>query len=1083
MGVWIAEAIRARRRLALLPWLLLAVGGPSSAAQPADPSLYGDLRWRLVGPFRGGWATCAEGIPDQPSTYYFGAAAGGVWKTEDAGETWSPVFDHESAASVGALAIAPSDPRILYVGTGQIQARYDVASGDGVFRSDDGGKTWRHLGLEATRAIGRILVDPRDPNVALVAALGHIFGPNRERGVFRTTDGGKTWTHVLFVDEDTGGADLAADPENPAVIYAALWHVRNYPWLSYFEPAVGPGSGLYKSADGGRSWSRLRGGLPSGDVGRIGLAAARGGRVWALVDAAAAPDGTGPAGLYRSDDSGASWTRVNATQGLAGSYMNRLTADPENRDAVYVAGQSIRRSDDGGKTLRFFKGAPGGDDYHFLWINPRHPRYMVTASDQGTVVTVNGGRSWSSWYNQPTGQFYHVETDERFPYAIYGGQQDSGTVGAASRSDYGALTFRDWRPVGGEERGWDVPDPSDPQIVYGTGLGGTITRYDARTGQVQNISPVVESTYGRRPTGQGLRWTWIFPFAVSRQAPHAIYTGAQYLLRSADRGASWERISPDLTGAEPGTPGCDGAVTVSNARPCGFGVIFTIALSRRDEREIWIGTDDGLVQLTRDAGKTWKNVTPKGLPVWGKVASLDLSVLEPGVAYAAVDTHRLDDFTPHVYRTRDFGESWQEISAGLPASRFTTVLRADPVRKGLLYAGTDAGVSVSFDDGAHWHSLQQNLPTCWVGDLTVHGADLVVATQGRAFWVLDDVTPLREWAAESSATTRARLLAPAPAVRARSDLSRDTPLPPETPIAQDPPAGAVLDYVLARPARSVRLEILTERGETVRAFASDDPPERPNANRYFPEAWVRPSAPPPATAGHHRFVWDLRYPRPHADRYEYMIAAVWGRDTPVEPRGALVLPGRYRVRLTVDGERLEQALVVSQDPRVSVPSAVLETQLAFQREVAGGLDSSFGALAGAQALRDRLEDRRKRLGGSGPAADVIADAAREAHRIENGEAPRTRPAVGGLAGVNAALAAIANALDLSDSAPTAVQREGYASARARLDELLADWKRLSGEGLERVNAALRGAGLPEVTARELESAPVEAGGHSGVEVE
>ena len=1063
---------------------ILSVGtlGAPALAQPVDPSFYSDMRWRLVGPFRGGWATCAAGVPDAPQTYYFGAAAGGVWKTEDAGSTWVPVFDRESAASIGALAIAPSDGNVVYAGTGQIQARYDVASGGGVFRSDDGGKSWRDLGLTSTRAIGQILVDPRDANVVLVAALGHIFGPNRERGVFRSTDGGKTWSHVLFVDESTGGADLASDPNEPAVVYAALWQARNYPWLSYFKPMVGPGSGIYKSLDGGRTWARLQGGgLPAGDLGRIGLAAARGGRVWALVDAPASRDLPDRSGLYRSDDAGRSWSRVNATPGLASSYMNRVTADPSNRDAVYVGGQSIRRSQDGGKTLEFFKGAPGGDDYHFLWINPKHPELMVTAADQGTVVTVNGGATWSDWYNQPTGQFYHVETDGRFPYRIYSGQQDSGTAGTASRSDYGSLTYRDWHPVGGEERGWDVPDPADPEIVYGTGLGGTITRFDSRTGQVQKISPAVESTYGRRPTGEGFRWPWIFPLVASPRPPHALYTGAQYLLRSLDSGKSWEKISPDLSGAVPGTAGCDGDMTVENARPCGFGVIFTIALSPADEREIWVGTDDGLIQLTRDGGKTWRNVTPKGLPLWGKVATLDVSALEPGVVYAAVDTHRLDDFTPHAYRTRDWGEHWLEIGTGLPPSRFTTVVRADPVRRGLLYAGTDAGVSVSFDDGGHWQSLQLNLPTCWVGDLKVHDFDLVAATQGRAIWVLDDLSPLRQLPA---AAPGAQLFAPAAAVRVRSDENRDTPLPPETPMGQNPPAGAIIDYHLATPAQSpVRLEILDEHGETVRSYAGDDPPDRVDAHRYFPESWIRPKAPPSGSAGHHRFVWDLRYPRPKADRYEYLIAAVWGENTPIEPRGPLALPGRYTVRLTVDGKRMEQPLLLTMDPRVTVRPEDLAGQAALERKVIEAMKVSFGALVRVRTFRAQLTRRKERAGPSGAAADAIAQADRDASRLEAVETEPGRRAGGGLAGVNATMGTILGAVDAVDAAPTAVQTEGYASARSSLDDLLAGWGKLSGEGLARLNAALAGAGIPVVTMEDLERDPPPAEGPSGTEIE
>ena len=628
-----------------------------------------------------------------------------------------------------------------------------------------------------------------------------------------------------------------------------------------------------------------------------------------------------------------------------------------------------------------------------------------------------------------------------------------------------------------------MPDPGDPAIVYGTGLGGTITRFDSRTGSVQNISPAVESTYGRRPTGAGLRWTWIFPLVAARKPPHAIYTGAQYVLRSLDHGSRWERISPDLTGAEPGTPGCEGDVTVAKARPCGFGVIFTIALSPADENEIWVGTDDGLVQLTRDGGKTWKNVTPKGLPLWGKVATLDVSRLDPGVAYAAVDTHRLDDFTPHVYRTRDWGGSWQEIAQGLPASRFATVVRADPVRRGLLYAGTDAGVSISFDDGAHWQSLQLNLPTCWVGDLQVHGSDLVAATQGRALWVLDDVSPLRQVTAAAAAEP-AQLLAPSAAVRVRGNVSRDTPLPPETPLGQNPPAGAILDYVLKEPARSaVRLEILDGPGEVVRSYSSDDPEEPPNAHRYFPESWVRHPAPPPVSPGHHRFVWDLRYPRPKSDRYEYSIAAVRGEDTPVEPRGPLAVPGRYTARLTVNGKRWEQPLVVTMDPRVSVAPEILASQLSFQRELVRAMDVSFSALGRVRALRAQLTKRIDQAGPSGPAASAIAEASREARRIEVGEGG-ARGSGGGLAGVSATLSAILVATDGSDTAPTATQSEGSATARKTLEDLLAGWRKLSGDGLSRLNGALRGAGIPEITIEEIEKGASPAcPSTGGVEIE
>jgi photosystem II stability/assembly factor-like uncharacterized protein len=943
------------RVLLFIPAFLLP---PILSGQTIDPSLYADLRWRSIGPFRAGWVTCIEGIPDQPDTFYFGAVGGGVWKTDDAGRSWNSLFDHESAAAIGALAIAPSDPRVIYVGTGHPEPRYDVISGDGVFRSGDGGRTWTKRGLENTRYIGRILVDPRDPNVVIVAALGHIFGPNRERGIFRSTDGGATWTQSLFVDENTGAVDLAADPARPDVIYAAAWQIRNYPWLSYFKPNVGPGSAVYKSTDAGRSWKRLSGGgWPASVIGRIGLAVSPGGRVWALVDAQAAlasfdPARTTPsaAGLYRSEDGGATWTQVNATTGLSTYYFGRITPDAGNPDVLYVMGQSIRRTQDGGKTFTIIKGAPGGDDYHHFWVNPKHPDHMATGADQGAIVTVNGGKTWSDWYNQPTGQFYHVETDDRFPYWVYSGQQDMGTIATASRGDAGGLTFREWHPVGADERGWNVPDPSDPEIVYGTGLGGNVIRFDGRTGQGTNISPVVEGTYARRPTEVKHRYTWITPIAVSKKKPYAIYHASQVLFRSVDRGQSWTVISPDLTGAVAGTSGCDGEITLANARPCGFGVIYTIALSPHDENEIWVGTDSGLIQRTTDGGKTWRDVTPKGLPAWSKVATLDVSAIEPGVVYAAVDSHRLDDFGPHLYRTRDSGRTWTAITTGLPATHYTTVVRADPTRKGLLYAGTLGGAFVSFDDGSQWQPLQMNLPTVWVEDLHVHGDDLVAATNGRSLWILDGIALLRQLT-PAVAGEPVHLFAPARAVRVRRNINHDTPLPPETPMGKNPPTGALIDYTLARALDSLTIEILDAKGSVVRKVSSADEPEKLTARRYFADAWVQPPARPSAAAGHHRFVWDLRGPRPKAETYDYSIAAIWGEDTPIEPEGPLVVPGTYTVRLTAGGKTLTKPLTVEADPRISASREDLVRQYDLAVRTAAEMDRVAAALQEVRARR------------------------------------------------------------------------------------------------------------------------------------
>ena len=1013
------------RSLAIFAAVCLAVvSAADSSGQPIPPDSYSGLRWRNIGPFRAGWSTCAEGIPDQPDVYYFGAAVGGVWRSDDAGQTWEPLFQNESAASVDAIALAPSNPRILYAGTGQVETRYDLASGDGVFRSDDGGRTWRHLGLSATRAIGRIVVDPKNPDVVLVAAMGHIFGPNPERGVFRSEDGGRTWTKTLYVDENTGVVDLASDPADPSVVYASSWQARNYPWLSYFQPNVGPGSGVYRSADGGRTWKRISGGgWPAGDrIGRIGLAVGRGGRVYAAVDARSASGNFGAArgagsqtGIYRSDDGGASWQRVNSEPWTGSDYFGRITADPGNPDIVYMTGQSIRRSKDGGRTFEVFKGAPGGDDYHFLWINPKHPDHMVTASDQGTVVTVNGGKSWSSWYNQPTGQFYHVAADDRFPYWVYSGQQDSGTVGIASRSDYGALSYREWHPVGGDERDYDIPDPSDPESVYGSGLGGGLVRFDGRTGQKAAIDPGVESTYAQRATEVKYRYTWITPIAVSPRPPHALFQGSQFLFRSDDRGHSWKTISPDLSGAIPGTKGCDGAITMQNAGPCGFGVIFTIAISPRGDNEIWVGTDNGRIQVTRDGGTSWTDVTPKGIAPWSKIATLDVSPLDPATVYAAVDTHRLDDFSPHAWATHDGGRTWTSIAAGLPARGFVQVVRADPVRRGLLYAGTDTGVFVSFDDGASWQSMSLNLPTAWVGDLLVHGNDLIAATQGRAIWILDDVSPLREISG-SIAQAPWHLFRPADAVRVRANENHDTPLPPETPLGQNPPAGAVIDYtVRSAPGGPVTLEILDSKGETVRRFSSADKPARPKAERYFAEAWLRPEPELSAAPGHHRFVWDLRSPRPKSAAYDYSIAAVWGDDTPVEPDGILVPPGQYSVRLTAGGKSETRAFNLRMDPRVHTAAQDLASQYEAAKRAGQLMDESFAALEDAKEAQKRK-----------PSEAVSA--------LVSGK--------NSFSAVNARASAAYQAIESADAAPTVQAMALLESARADFERLAAIFKGL-----------------------------------------
>lgn len=1038
-----------RRPATSIAFALLTSLSSAASDGSVPPTAYADLSWRLAGPLRGGWATAASGVPGEPHTFYFGAADGGVWKTTDAGRTWQPSFQNESVAAIGALVVAPSNPKILYAGTGQVTTRWDVTSGDGVYRSMDGGATWQHRGLQESEHIGRIWVDPRDPDLVLVAALGHLHGPNPERGVFRTSDGGSSWTRVLFVDADTGAVDLAADPTTPDVLFAATWQARRFPWQAYFTPMIGPGSGIWRSSDAGKTWTRLSGhGLPTSVMGRIGLAVAPGSRaqrVYATIAAEA------ESGLYRSDDGGLKWERVNPDGSISSDYFAALAVDPRNADTIHVMGRSIRTSLDGGKTLRYTRGSPGGDDYHFLWIDPDHPERRIAASDQGAVVTLNDGASWSSWYNQPTGQFYRLATDDRFPYWIYSGQQDSGTVALASRSDYGQLTFRDWHPVGGDERDHDIPFPGDPDIVYGSGLGGRLTRWDARTGQVRVLSPWPESSYGRRPTGLRYRSTWLAPLAISPHAPHATYMAAQVLLRSLDGGESWKEISPDLTGAVEGAPDCAGDVPVDRATACGYGVIFSIGLSPLSAEVIWLGTDNGRIHVSRDGGTTWKNVTPPGLGDWSKVAAIDASTSDPATAYAAVDRHRLDDWRPYAYVTHDFGSSWRAASTGLPDGGYVNVVRQDPVRPGLLYAGTSRGAFVSFDDGARWQSLQLDLPTTGINDLTVHGHDLIAATQGRAIWVLDDVSPLRHLSPEVLAADAA-LLPPAPAWRLSPNQNRDTPLPVDEPRAENPPAGAVIDYLLARaPQGPVTLEIADDQGAIVRSFESDRVGARPPADVYFPDDWLQPPEPLLAKVGHNRFVWNLRLPRPRASDYEYSIAAVPGADTPALPQGLFVLPGKYEVRLTVEGMTWKQPLTIASDPRVPVPPAVLASQMTFYRDVTRALESATDARAEIEGLIERL----KALGKDSQALREAAESlAKTLGRFLSGSSEDD------IAKPGSALGGLATDLESADAAPSGPQREYGAIQFRRLEAALARWKTARENEVREIDRRAREAGMP-----------------------
>jgi photosystem II stability/assembly factor-like uncharacterized protein len=950
-----------------------------------------------------------------------------VWKTTNGGRTWFPIFDAQPIASIGSLAVAPSDANIIYVGTGEASIRSDISFGNGVYKSTDAGQTWRHIGLEDTRHIGRVLIDPKDPNIVFVAALGHAYGPNQERGVFRSTNGGRTWQKVLFKDENTGAIDLAFDPDNSRVIYATLWNAHRPTWSTY-APIQGMGSGLYKSSDGGTTWTKTKGnGLPAADWGRAGIATSQS-VVYVLLDTLKGNEG----GLYRSDDRGATWRRVSDDKRIFGRqwYFGEVTADPKNADAVFVPNVSLYKSSDGGKTFTALKGAPGGDDYHFLWLDPDDPARMVLACDQGTVVSVDGGKSWSSWFNQPTAQFYHVTTDNQFPYYVYGAQQDSGTVATASRSDYGSITYRDWYSIGAGESGYIAPDPSDPNTVYGGSTYGRLFRFDRHTGQSQDISPTALEEWTTPITAKKLRFTWTSPVVFSPQDPKTLYMGSQYVLRSTDRGNSWQQISPDLTGCDVARPpaAAKEPVTVYNAVARCYGVVYTIAPSALDANVIWAGTDTGRIYLTHDGGKTWQNVTsafmydiapePDHGRDWSKISMIEASRFDAGTAYVAMDRHRRDDYGPHILRTHDFGKSWAHVVMGIrfpidhiggprnpaPPPAFVRAVREDPKRKGLLYAGTEMGVYVSFNDGDNWLPLQLNLPVAPVHDLVVHDDDLVIATHGRSFWILDDLTPLRQ-ISRDVAQSAAYLFAPQTAMRVRSDVGRDTPLPPEEPAGENPPAGAILDYYLAQPAKEVTLEILDRSGALVRRFSSADKPFQPEKNVPFPSFWFVPPSRVETTAGEHRFVWDLRYPDPPSLRKNYDTSAVYQAGVAGLPRGPLVPPGKYEVRVTVDGKSFTQPLMVKLDPRLKVSAADLQKQFELEMEISAAMQQAYAAL-----------QQRGQLA-----------SAKQAQTPEEGDS---------LARTLNNLASLLEVVDTADAAPTQQAQEAWQELRAKMGQQL-----------------------------------------------
>lgn len=1007
-------------------------------AQPYNQTLFNSMQWRMIGPHRGGRTVGAVGVPQQPNVFYIGVNNGGVWKTTDFGRTWLPIFDDAPTGSVGDVVVAPSNPDVLYVGSGEGLQRPDLSVGDGIYKSTDGGKTWNNIGLKDAQQIGGLAIDPTNENRVFVAALGHPYGPNKERGVYRTLDGGKTWEQVLYKDENTGAVQVAIDPVNPNIVYANLWAGRLGPW----ENGIwnGPESGLFKSTDGGTTWVKLTNGLPTPQqgLGRIGfcIAPSNTSRLYATVDAGE------KGGIYRSDDAGQSWARIQTDERLwsRGSDFAEIKTDPKNADIVYSANVVTWKSIDGGKTWEAFRGAPGGDDYHRIWINPNNPDIILLASDQGAIITVNGGQTFSSWYNQPTAQFYHVSTDNAFPYNVYGGQQESGSVGIPSRGNDGSITFRDWHPVGVEEYGYVAADPLNSNIIY----GGKISKYDKRTGQVQNISPetVRSGKY---------RFIRTAPVLFSPADPKILFFAGNVLFKTTDGGNNWQVISPDLTRESWDIPASVGIYTTEQLKTMPRrGVIYTVAPSPKDVNTIWCGTDDGLIHLTKDGGKTWKNVTPPGVTSWSKVSLMDAGHFDVNTAYAAVNRIRCDDMHPHIYKTTDAGKTWTEIVTGLPDDPINAV-REDPTTKGLLFAGSERAVYVSFDDGGHWQTLRLNMPATSIRDLVIKDDDIVVGTHGRSFWILDNITPLRQLTGQLI-NQQAILYKPQTTYRVRWNMNTDTPLPQEEPAGQNPPDGAMIDYWLKEKITGkVKLEITDAKGKTVRSFSSEDKPY-PIPEINAPLYWIRQQQILSAAAGAHRFVWDLHY-TPTGETPSYQIAAIFNNTAPA-PTSPWVMPGNYLVKLTVNGETFSQPLTVKMDPRIKTPLADLQKQH----------DMSLSCYENKKLLADKLTNtaslhaqiQKLLANATGTLSSALTEMDKKISELENAPGNSREK---GFNNIRNAFSSIFNILQDTEMPPTTQTVQAYTAAADDLKAANTKWGKLTATELPKLNEALKNAGL------------------------
>jgi len=1015
-------------------------------AQQLDKTFGTAMHWRSIGPFRGGRTRAISGVPSQPNTYYMAQNNGGVWKTTDSGRVWVPIFDDQPTGSIGALAVSVSDPNVIYVGSGESLHRPDLSIGDGMYKSTDAGKTWAHLEqLRDAQQISEIAIDPGDANKVFVAVGGHPYGPNPERGVYRSTNGGRTFEKVLGKDDNIGAWDVILDPTNAKIAYASLWESREFPWEN--GHADGTGGGIYKSTDGGKTWTQLTKGLPPMTQASLAVAPSNPKRLFAAVRT---PEDTK---FYRSDNAGESWeyieTDTRPTLRIASGDLGDIQFDPKNADIIYVASIVTWKSTDAGKTWKGFRGAPGGDDYQNIWINPSDGNTMAISSDQGAIITLNGGQSWSSWYNQSTAQMYHVSADNAFPYRLCSGQQESGSACVSSRGNYGEVTFKDWIPVAAEEYGYVVADPKDPDIVY----GGKLTRFDRHTGQAQNILPKVFRD-------ADLRMIRTEPIVFSPIDNKTLYFAGNTLWKTLDGGDTWQQISPDLTRKTWDVPASVGKYS-STAKPTQRGVIYTIAPSFQDINRIWVGTDDGLIHLTTNGGKTWTDITPKQVTAWQKISIMEASHFDANTAYAAVNTLRLDDNRPHIYRTRDGGKTWKEIVNGIPDGQTVNVVREDPKRKGLLFAGTERAVYVSFDDGENWQSLRFNMPATSIRDLIIKDDDIAVGTHGRGFWILDNITPLRQM----SDAVYTHLFTPQTAMRVRWNLNTDTPLPPDEPAGENPPDGAMIDYYLDKPAKDVELEVRDGKGNLVRRYTSNDKLLPVKDTNNVPAYWIRPPQPLSGEAGMHRFLWDMHYQPVPGIAPDYPIAAVYGETAPIAT-SPWAAPGTYSVVLKVDGKTSTEPLTIKMDPRVKTPPAELQKQFELSKAL-------YDARLRLEPISEQLNslsaqlDAAKKRGPKQPLAAQID--ALNAKLGELAGSGNRRPGTQLSLGVINRLATVFDRLQEVDAGPTpnveAATREVLNDSRS----VLARWKVIEETDLPAIRQQFKQNGLPDLklTGRQI----------------